>query len=172
MGITIREIVEDIGGGVLEGRPAASRPCWSAGRRAAASRRSLADTPIDYEALASTGAIMGSGGLVVLDDRDCAVEIARYFLHFTQNESCGKCTFCRVGTKRMLEILERICDGRGMDGDLADARRTQLARQDRQPVRARADGAEPGADDAAVLPRRVRGAHPRAALPGRGRARR
>ena len=80
---------------------------------------SLADTPVDYEALASTGAIMGSGGLVVLDDRDCAVDIARYFLHFTQSESCGKCTFCRVGTKRMLEILERICEGRGVEGDLA-----------------------------------------------------
>jgi NADH-quinone oxidoreductase subunit F len=62
---------------------------------------------------------MGSGGLVVLDDRDCAVEIARYFLRFTQNESCGKCTFCRVGTKRMLEILERICGGKGREGDLA-----------------------------------------------------
>jgi NADH-quinone oxidoreductase subunit F len=61
---------------------------------------------------------MGSGGLVVLDDRDCAVEIARYFLHFTQNESCGKCTFCRVGTKRMLEILERICNGKGRDEDI------------------------------------------------------
>ena len=78
----------------------------------------LADTRIDYEELASTGAIMGSGGLVVLDDRDCAVEIARYFLHFTQNESCGKCTFCRVGTKRMLEILERICAGKGKEEDL------------------------------------------------------
>jgi NADH-quinone oxidoreductase subunit F len=61
---------------------------------------------------------MGSGGLAVLDDRDCAVEIARYFLEFTQNESCGKCTFCRIGAKRMLEILERICAGKGREGDL------------------------------------------------------
>ncbi len=78
----------------------------------------LADTRVDYEELDSTGSIMGSGGLVVLDERDCAVEIARYFLQFTQNESCGKCTFCRIGTKRMLEILERICAGKGIEADL------------------------------------------------------
>jgi NADH-quinone oxidoreductase subunit F len=79
---------------------------------------SLADTRVDYEELASTGSIMGSGGLVVLDNRDCAVEIARYFLDFTQSESCGKCTFCRIGTRRMLEILERICGGKGRESDL------------------------------------------------------
>ena len=79
----------------------------------------LADTPIDYEALAEVGAIMGSGGLVVLDDTDCMVDIARYFLRFTQDQSCGKCTFCRLGTLRMLEILEEICAGRGKEGHLA-----------------------------------------------------
>ncbi len=78
----------------------------------------LADTPVDYEALASVGAIMGSGGLVVLDDTDCMVDIARYFLRFTQDQSCGKCTFCRIGTRRMLEILERLCAGKGKPGDL------------------------------------------------------
>jgi NADH-quinone oxidoreductase subunit F len=78
----------------------------------------LADTPVDYEALAEVGAIMGSGGLVVLDDTDCMVDIARYFLRFTQDQSCGKCTFCRVGTRRMLDILDRICAGQGRDGDL------------------------------------------------------
>ncbi len=80
----------------------------------------LADTPVDYEALANVGAIMGSGGLVVLDDTDCMVDIARYFLRFTQDQSCGKCTFCRVGTKRMLEILDRICTGQGRKDDLDD----------------------------------------------------
>jgi NADH-quinone oxidoreductase subunit F len=116
MGITIREIVEEIGGGIRGGRQfkavligGPSGGCIPAG---------LAGTRIDYEELASTGAIMGSGGLVVLDERDCAVEIARYFLQFTQSESCGKCTFCRVGTKRMLEILERICAGKGREWDL------------------------------------------------------
>ncbi|MHC4951636.1 MAG: NADH-ubiquinone oxidoreductase-F iron-sulfur binding region domain-containing protein, partial [Planctomycetota bacterium] len=79
---------------------------------------SMADTPIDYESLHTAGAIMGSGGLVVLDETDCMVDIARYFLEFTQNQSCGKCTFCRVGTKRMLEILERLCSGQGQSGDI------------------------------------------------------
>ena len=76
------------------------------------------DVPVDYESLKDAGAIMGSGGLVVLDAGACMVDIARYFLDFTQAESCGKCTFCRVGTRRMLEILERICGGRGRSGDI------------------------------------------------------
>ena len=116
MGITIREIVEEIGGGIKNGRE--FKAVLAGGPSGGCIPARLADTRIDYEELANTGAIMGSGGLVVLDDRDCAVEIARYFLNFTQNESCGKCTFCRVGTKRMLEILERICRGNGDDRDL------------------------------------------------------
>jgi ferredoxin len=80
----------------------------------------LADTPVDYEALAEVGAIMGSGGLVVLDDSDCMVDIARYFLRFTQDQSCGKCTFCRIGTRRMLDIMDRICSGEGKPGDLEE----------------------------------------------------
>ena len=90
------------------GRSASST--WLAGRYCP---ERLADTPIDYESLVETGAVMGSGGLVVLDERDCMVDIARFFLSFTQQESCGKCTFCRIGTKRMLEILERLCEGAG-----------------------------------------------------------
>jgi len=78
----------------------------------------LADTPVDYQALASVGAIMGSGGLVVLDDTDCMVDVARYFLEFTQRESCGRCAPCRIGTRRMLEILERLVTGEGRDEDL------------------------------------------------------
>ncbi|HZH71516.1 MAG TPA: NADH-ubiquinone oxidoreductase-F iron-sulfur binding region domain-containing protein, partial [Mariniphaga sp.] len=78
----------------------------------------LADTPIDYESLSGMGAMMGSGGLVVLDDTDCMVDMARFFLSFTQDESCGKCTFCRVGTKRMLDILNNITSGKGKQGDL------------------------------------------------------
>jgi NADH-quinone oxidoreductase subunit F len=117
MGITIREIVEDIGGGIKGGRQ--FKAVLAGGPSGGCIPARLADTRIDFDELASTGAIMGSGGLVVLDDKDCAVEIARYFLHFTQDESCGKCTFCRIGTKRMLEILERICEGKGQEGDLA-----------------------------------------------------
>jgi len=116
MGITIREIVEDIGGGVKGGRP--FKAVLAGGPSGGCIPAHLAGTRIDYEELAQTGAIMGSGGLVILDDRDCVVDLARYFLHFTQDESCGKCTFCRVGTRRMLEILNRICAGQGEEGDL------------------------------------------------------
>ena len=76
------------------------------------------DLPIDYESLTAAGSIMGSGGLVVMDEDTCMVDIARFFMEFTQDESCGKCMPCRVGTERMLEILERICDGEGKDGDI------------------------------------------------------
>jgi NADH-quinone oxidoreductase subunit F len=116
MGITIREIVEDIGGGIRDGRR--FKAVQLGGPSGGCIPASLADTPVDYDALAETGAIMGSGGLVVLDERDCMVDMARFFLRFTQAESCGKCTFCRIGTKRMLEILERLCEGDGERGDL------------------------------------------------------
>ncbi|MEI6667306.1 MAG: NAD(P)H-dependent oxidoreductase subunit E [Acidobacteriota bacterium] len=116
MGTTIREIVDEIGGGVSAGTP--FKAVLAGGPSGGCIPARLADTRIDYEELGRTGAIMGSGGLVVLDDRDCVVDIARYFLHFTQEESCGKCTFCRIGTRRMLEILTRICEGHGVDADL------------------------------------------------------
>jgi NADH-quinone oxidoreductase subunit F len=116
MGVTIREVVEQIGGGVPAGRT--FKAVQLGGPSGGCIPASLAATPVDYDALARTGAIMGSGGMVVLDDRDCMVDIARFFLRFTQAESCGKCTFCRVGTKRMLEILERLCAGKGSAGDL------------------------------------------------------
>jgi NADH-quinone oxidoreductase subunit F len=116
MGITIREIVEDIGGGIKDGRR--FKAVQIGGPSGGCLPERLADTPVDYDALARTGAIMGSGGLVVLDERDCMVDMARFFLRFTQAESCGKCTFCRIGTKRMLEILDRLCEGHGHPGDL------------------------------------------------------
>ncbi|MGD0900507.1 MAG: NADH-quinone oxidoreductase subunit NuoE [Thermoguttaceae bacterium] len=124
MGITIGQIVEAIGGGVAGGRRfkavqvgGPSGGCVPAG---------LAQTPVDYEALAAVGAIMGSGGMVVLDDQDCMVDMARYFLQFTQDQSCGKCTLCRIGTRRMLDILDRITTGQGRGGDLENLE--QLAR--------------------------------------------
>jgi NADH-quinone oxidoreductase subunit F len=116
MGITIREIVEEIGGGIRGGRQ--FKAVQLGGPSGGCIPARLAATPIDYEAIPQTGAIMGSGGLVVLDDRDCMVDIARFFLRFTQSESCGKCTFCRIGTKRMLEILDRLCEGRAYPDDL------------------------------------------------------
>ncbi len=116
MGITIREVVEEIGGGIKNGRR--FKAVQLGGPSGGCIPARLGNTAIDYDALAQTGAIMGSGGLVVLDDRDCMVDIARFFLKFTQAESCGKCTFCRVGTKRMLEILDRLCEGNGRRDDL------------------------------------------------------
>jgi len=118
MGITIKEIVEDIGGGVANGKR--FKAVQIGGPSGGCIPAELSNTPVDYEAITALGAIMGSGGLVVLDDTDCMVEIARYFLQFTQDQSCGKCTFCRVGTKRMLEILQRLCEGQGKEGDLEE----------------------------------------------------
>ena len=116
MGMTIHEIVYDIGGGVPEGRK--FKAVLMGGPSGGCVPAHLAHTPVDYEALKSVGAIMGSGGMVVLDDSDCIVDIARYFLAFTQDESCGKCTHCRIGTKRMKEVLDRLCSGKGRKGDL------------------------------------------------------
>jgi NADH-quinone oxidoreductase subunit F len=116
MGITVREIVEEIGGGVGEGRE--FKAVQIGGPSGGCVPAALADTPIDYEALVKVGAIMGSGGLVVLDDQTCMVDMARYFLEFTQKESCGKCTFCRVGTRRLLDLLTDFCEGRAKKGDI------------------------------------------------------
>jgi NADH:ubiquinone oxidoreductase subunit F (NADH-binding)/NADH:ubiquinone oxidoreductase subunit E len=118
MGITLHEIVEDIGGGVTEGRQL--KAVQIGGPSGGCIPHWLMDTPVDFESLESAGSMMGSGGLVVLDDTDCMVDIARYFLSFTQSESCGKCTFCRVGTKRMLDILNKICSGKGSPKDLEE----------------------------------------------------
>ena len=116
MGMTLREIVEEIGGGIPNGKRL--KAIQVGGPSGGCVPAHLADTPVDYEALNSAGAIMGSGGMVVLDETDCMVDIARYFMAFTQNESCGKCTHCRVGTRHMLDILDRLCQGQGQDGDI------------------------------------------------------
>ena len=116
MGITIGEIVEEIGGGIPGGR--AFKAVQIGGPSGGCIPASMRDLRIDYEDLSEKGAMMGSGGIVVLDETACMVDVARYFLQFTQNESCGKCTFCRIGTRRMLEILTRFCEGGGTEGDL------------------------------------------------------
>lgn len=118
MGITIREVVDDIGGGTPDGTP--FKAVLVGGPSGGCVPAALADTPIDYESLTEVGAIMGSGGLIVLDHSDCMVQMARYFLEFCQCESCGKCTFCRIGTRRMLDILERLCQGKAKARDLTD----------------------------------------------------
>ncbi len=116
MGITIRQVIEDFGGGVSGN--AELKAVQIGGPSGGCIPESIFDLPIDYEALSESGAIMGSGGLVVLDEHDCMVDIARYFLEFTAKESCGDCSFCRIGTKKALEILENLCNGSAVKGDL------------------------------------------------------
>ena len=118
MGITMREIVEEIGGGIAGGKRL--KAVQVGGPSGGCVPAELADTPVDYEALTAAGAIMGSGGLVVLDEDDCMVDVARYFLEFTQDQSCGKCTPCRIGTRRMLDILNRLAAGEGRRDDLEE----------------------------------------------------
>jgi NADH-quinone oxidoreductase subunit F len=116
MGITLWEIINDIGGGTVSGKPV--KAVQLGGPSGGCIPASLMNTIVDYDAVNATGAIMGSGGMVVMDTNACMVDIARFFLNFTQNESCGKCTFCRIGTRRMLEILTRITEGEGRKGDI------------------------------------------------------
>jgi NADH-quinone oxidoreductase subunit F len=116
MGITLREVINDVGGGVPGGHT--FKAVQLGGPSGGCIPEEFIGIPVDYESVTQTGAIMGSGGMVVMDDRTCMVDIARFFLNFTQDESCGKCTFCRIGTKRMLEILNRICEGKGREGDI------------------------------------------------------
>ncbi|MCD6245888.1 SLBB domain-containing protein, partial [candidate division WOR-3 bacterium] len=112
MGITLREIIFDIAGGIKDDKK--FKAVQVGGPSGGCIPESLLDTPVDYDSLSATGAIMGSGGMVVMDEDTCMVSVAKYFLNFTQNESCGKCTFCRVGTKRMYETLDRITEGKGV----------------------------------------------------------
>ena len=116
MGITMREIIFDIGGGIIGGKK--FKAVQIGGPSGGCMPESLLDTPIDYDSLIAAGAMMGSGGLVVMDEGTCMVDVAKFFLNFTQSESCGKCTPCREGTKRMLEILEKITSGKGEEGDI------------------------------------------------------
>lgn len=116
MGITLRQIIFDIGGGIRDGRNFKS--AQAGGPSGGCIPTEHLDLELDYDSLGRVGAMMGSGGLVVMDDTTCMVDVARYFLNFTQSESCGKCTPCREGTRRMLEILTRICDGKGVIEDI------------------------------------------------------
>ena len=116
MGTTLREIVFDIGGGIPNGRE--FKAAQTGGPSGGCIPKEHLDTPIDYESLSSIGSMMGSGGLIVMDDSKCMVNIAKFYLDFTVSESCGKCTPCRIGTKRMLEILERMCEGTAEEDDL------------------------------------------------------
>ncbi len=116
MGMSLREIIYDLGGGVPDGKK--FKAVQTGGPSGGCIPEELLDTPVDFESLASIGSIMGSGGMVVMNEDDCMVDIAKYFLDFSVEESCGKCTPCREGTKRMWEILERITTGKGRMEDI------------------------------------------------------
>ena len=116
MGTTLREIVYDIGGGIPNGRD--FKAAQTGGPSGGCIPKEHLDTPIDYESLKQIGSMMGSGGLIIMDDTKCMVCLAKFYLEFTVSESCGKCTPCRIGTKRMLEILERLCSGEGEEYDI------------------------------------------------------
>ena len=116
MGTTLREIIEEIGGGIPNGKK--FKAAQTGGPSGGCIPASLIDTPIDYDNLTAIGCMMGSGGLIVMDEDNCMVDIAKFFLHFTVDESCGKCTPCRVGTRRLLEMLDKITSGKGTLEDL------------------------------------------------------
>ncbi len=116
MGTTLREVVYDVGGGIKDGK--AFKAAQTGGPAGGCLPAAALDTPVDYESLAAAGSIMGSGGLIVMDEDTCMVDMAKFFLDFTQDESCGKCVPCREGTKRMQEILGRIAAGQGVEGDI------------------------------------------------------
>jgi NADH-quinone oxidoreductase subunit F len=116
MGTTLREVIFDVGGGMRDGKE--FKAVQIGGPSGGCLTKEQLDLPLDFDSLKKAGAMIGSGGLVVMDDSTCMVEVARFFMNFTQNESCGKCVPCREGTKRMLEILERIVEGKGEDGDI------------------------------------------------------
>ncbi|MBN2531597.1 MAG: NAD(P)H-dependent oxidoreductase subunit E [Spirochaetales bacterium] len=130
MGITLREIVEEIGGGIQGGTGKEGEKRLKAiligGPSGGCIPEHLFDIPVDFDVLEEKGGMMGSGGMVVLDTTDCMVEIARYFMAFTQNESCGKCTYCRIGTQRMLHILTRLTRGKGKKGDIEELEHLSL----------------------------------------------
>ncbi len=116
MGTTLREIIEDIGGGIPNGKK--FKAAQTGGPSGGCIPASLMDTPIDYDSLIKIGSMMGSGGLIVMDEDNCMVDIAKFFLEFTVDESCGKCTPCRIGTRRLLEILDKITKGKGTMEDI------------------------------------------------------
>ncbi|NLG99126.1 MAG: 4Fe-4S binding protein [Chloroflexi bacterium] len=116
LGITLREIVYDVGGGIKGGKE--FKAIQTGGPMGGCLPKEYLDLPVDYESLTQAGSIMGSGGMVVMDEDTCMVDIARFFMDFTQDESCGKCVPCRIGTRRLLEILTNICEGKGQPGDI------------------------------------------------------
>jgi NADH-quinone oxidoreductase subunit F len=164
MGITINEIVHGIGGGIADGRN--FKAILVGGPSGGCIPARLGDTPVDYEALSAAGAMMGSGGMVVLDDSDCIVEMCRYFLSFTQDESCGKCSPCRIGTMRLKEMLTRLTVGKGRESDLELLEQLSHVVKEQSLCGLGKTAPNPCAHRAEIFPRGVRGAR-EGPLPGR-----
>ena len=166
MGATLRQVIFDIGGGMLPGRE--FKAVQLGGPSGGCLPASLLDEPIDFESLLAAGSMMGSGGMVVVDDTTCMVDFAKFFLKFTAEESCGKCVPCRVGTTRMLEILERISAGLATLDDVELLKQLGRRRGGGLALRPRRQRAQPGAVHAALLQGRGHGPRGGAPLPGEG----
>ena len=166
MGATLREVIFDIGGGMLPGRE--FKAVQLGGPSGGCLPASLLDEPIDFESLVAAGSMMGSGGMVVVDDTTCMVDFAKFFLKFTAEESCGKCVPCRVGTTRMLEILERISAGQATVDDIGPAGAVGRRRGRGLALRPGRQRPQPGAVHPALLQRRGHGPRRGASLPGQG----
>ena len=150
LGIKLKDIIFEIGGGVPGGK--ALKAVQTGGPSGGCIPADKMDLPVDYETLTQAGSIMGSGGMIVLDEDTCMVDIARYFLSFTQAESCGKCPPCRVGTRAMLSILERIAAGEGQMADLEKLEEHRPDGQGRLALRVGPNRAESRVDDVTLLP--------------------
>jgi NADH:ubiquinone oxidoreductase subunit F (NADH-binding) len=124
MGTTLREVIFEIGGGIPNGKK--FKAVQTGGPSGGCLTEEHLDQPIDYDTLTALGSMMGSGGMIVMDESNCMVDVARFYLDFTRDESCGKCTPCRVGTKRLLEILEKITEGKGTMEDLDELERLSI----------------------------------------------
>lgn len=149
MGTPLRDIIYDIGGGIPNGKK--FKAAQTGGPSGGCIPASLIDTPIEYDTLIEIGSMMGSGGLIVMDEDTCMVDIAKFFLAFTVEESCGKCPPCRIGTKRMYDILDKITKGKGELKDIGRPLRTGGRDQGFRALRTRPDGAESGTQHAAVF---------------------
>ena len=164
MGTTLRTVVYDIGGGVAGGKQL--KAIQTGGPAGGCIPAKWIDLAVDFDTLAKAGSIMGSGGMIILDEDDCMVDIAKFFMTFSQDESCGKCTPCREGTTRMLEILDRITAGNGTLEDLDKLKRLGHVDAAGVAVRPGPGGRQSGPQHAGAFPRRVPGPRDRASLPG------
>ena len=165
LGTPLSKFVYDAGGGTAPGHSV--KAVQTGGPSGGCIPHNMLDTPVDFESLGKLGSIMGSGGMVVMDDDNCMVDVARYFIEFTRSESCGKCTPCSVGLDKALRTLTRITKGEGREEDLARTGRTGPDDPRHVALRSRPIGAELRAYRAAPLSPRIRGPHPREALPRR-----